>query len=101
MNPLTEKQRTEAKRLLKAGKSSKEVAKSVGAKTMQIAGVAANMNRSKSNRPIDKKLTNKLAVSIANTGFSASLIINQIKNLRTSNPKAYNDVLKGVKSLKA
>ena len=51
MTTITESQRAEAKRLLKTGLNSKEVAKKLkGVKTMQVAGIFAGMTKKSNNR---------------------------------------------------
>ena len=109
---MTDKQRSEIKRLWKSGKRSVEIAKSLRLSVGTVASFAANMNRK--NSPAKKATKNNVVTGIANTfskrkieevvafhnkNASAKHFINEIKGMKKSNPKVYNEIIKGVKSL--
>ena len=114
---MTDKQRTEVTRLWKSGMRSKEIGKKLRLSTMTVAAFAANMNR---KNVTSKKTTKTPVVAIANANSlinslskkqieetvalhnrtaSAKHFINEIKGMKKSNPKVYNEVIKGIKAL--
>ena len=100
-------QSTEAKRLLKSGLTTKEVARKMRIKPTSVAAVLANMNRSHGHA--SKKINstkrsnavvNNATRAIANP-VSAKSILAQINTLKSANRSAYNVLVRTVKSFKA